>query len=85
MRALSHISETSRDYDLDGKFQVVWDMLYELAELMRVLFFPNDRLNLLSRKSNMNGSEVFILEKNERWIQKIKTIILMESSVSSNL
>ena len=85
MRALSHISETSRDYDLDGKFQVVWDMLYELAELMRVLFFPNDRLNLLSRKSNMNGSEVFTLEKNERWIQKIKTIILMESSVSSNL
>jgi hypothetical protein len=33
---LSYISETSKDYDMDGKYQVIWDMLYELAVLLKI-------------------------------------------------
>ena len=30
------ITETSRDYDLNGKYQILWDLLYELAVLMKI-------------------------------------------------
>jgi hypothetical protein len=36
IKDLKYISETSKDYDLDGKYQVLWDHLYELAVLMKV-------------------------------------------------
>lgn len=33
---LSYISETSKDYDINGKYQVIWDMFYELAVLLKI-------------------------------------------------
>jgi hypothetical protein len=30
------ISETSREYDLNGRYQILWDLLYELAVLMKI-------------------------------------------------
>jgi len=33
---LPYISETSKDWDFDGKFQSLWDMFYELSVIMKV-------------------------------------------------
>ncbi len=33
---MPYISETSKDWDFDGKFQSLWDMFYELAVIMKV-------------------------------------------------
>jgi hypothetical protein len=33
---LSYVSETSKDYDIDGKYQVLWDLFYELALIVKI-------------------------------------------------
>lgn len=33
---MPYISETSKDWDFDGKFQSLWDMFYELSVIMKV-------------------------------------------------
>jgi hypothetical protein len=36
IKALGFISETSKDYDIDGKYQTLWDLLYELASVLKI-------------------------------------------------
>ena len=36
IKDLPYISETSKDHDLDGKYQVLWDHFYELATILKI-------------------------------------------------
>lgn len=36
IKSLNYISETSKDSDLDGKYQTLWDLFYELAVIMKI-------------------------------------------------
>jgi hypothetical protein len=33
---LTYISETSKDNDIDGKYQSLWDLFYELAVILKI-------------------------------------------------
>lgn len=36
LKSLGLISETSKDSDLNGKYQILWDMLYDYAVLLKI-------------------------------------------------
>jgi|JI61114C2RNA_FD_contig_31_1199964_length_1808_multi_5_in_0_out_0_1 hypothetical protein len=36
LKSLGQISETSKDSDLNGKFQILWDMIYDYSVILKV-------------------------------------------------